>query len=241
MQKEITERQPLLGKDGNIVNPGYAKKLLWDYNRENIVAPKARIKEWDYYYIGCDEHALCLTVADMGYVGALSISVMDFVTPSQFTNSSIFLFPMGKLNMPRTTEYGDVHHPRLGQRRVDLRQHMVLGQSADPPRRRHHLRLEPRLRLRQYLRRKRGYALLRRQVPQDRQDKVRHHRRRHRQPADCTFKPLIDRYEPFDLKVMCMIPHQVFGYVSGKCVLDDGTVIELKQKLCFAEKVHNKW
>ena len=44
MQKEITERQPLLGKDGNIVNPGYAKKLLWDYNRENIVAPKARIK-----------------------------------------------------------------------------------------------------------------------------------------------------------------------------------------------------
>ena len=104
MQKEITERQPLLGKDGNIVNPGYAKKLLWDYNRENIVAPKARIKEWDYYYIGCDEHALCLTVADMGYVGALSISVMDFVTPSQFTNSSIFLFPMGKLNMPRTTE-----------------------------------------------------------------------------------------------------------------------------------------
>ena len=88
MQKEITERQPLLGKDGNIVNPGYAKKLLWDYNRENITASKARIKEWDYYYIGCDEHALCLTVADMGYVGALSISVMDFVTPSQFTNSS---------------------------------------------------------------------------------------------------------------------------------------------------------
>ena len=35
---------------------------------------------------------------------------MDFVTPSQFTNSSIFLFPMGKLNMPRTTECGDVHH-----------------------------------------------------------------------------------------------------------------------------------
>lgn len=109
MQKEITQRQPLLGRDGNIVNPGYAKKLLWDYNRENITASKARIKEWDYYYVGCDEHALCLTVADMGYVGALSISVMDFVTPSQFTNSSVFLFPMGKLNMPRTTEHGDVH------------------------------------------------------------------------------------------------------------------------------------
>lgn len=108
MQKEITTRQPLLDEQGNIANPGYAKKLLWDYNRENITASRARIKEWDYYYIGCDEHALCLTVADMGYVGALSISVMDFVTPSQFTNSSIFLFPMGKLHMPRSSESGDV-------------------------------------------------------------------------------------------------------------------------------------
>lgn len=108
MQNEITTRQPLLDAQGNIANPGYAKKLLWEYNRENITANPTRIKEWDYYYIGCDEHALCLTVADMGYVGALSISVIDFVTPSQFTNSSIFFFPMGKLKMPRTTEYGDV-------------------------------------------------------------------------------------------------------------------------------------
>lgn len=55
------------------------------------------------------EYALCITVADMGYVGGLSISVMDFVTPSQFTNSSIFFFPMGKLRMPATSERGDVY------------------------------------------------------------------------------------------------------------------------------------
>ena len=58
---------------------------------------------------------------------------------------------------------------------------------------------------------------------------------------DCTFHPLIDRYEPVDLKLLCMIPHQVFGHVSGTATLDDGTVIELDNVLCFAEKVHNKW
>ncbi len=58
---------------------------------------------------------------------------------------------------------------------------------------------------------------------------------------DCTFEPLIDRYEPFDLKLMCMIPHQVFGYVSGTATLDDGKVITLDRVLAFAEKVHNKW
>ena len=148
MQKEITERQPLLGKDGNIVNPGYAKTLVWDYNRENITASKARIKEWDYYYIGCDEHALCLTVADMGYVGALSISVMDFVTPSQFTNSSIFLFPMGKLNMPRTTERGRRPSPQrqdgddLHLRRKDAPPLRHLPQRRQEGQRRH-LRRHP--------------------------------------------------------------------------------------------------
>ncbi|MBO4538815.1 MAG: DUF2804 family protein, partial [Clostridia bacterium] len=49
------------------------------------------------------------------------------------------------------------------------------------------------------------------------------------------------RYEPFDLKFFAMIPHQVFGYFTGKVSLDDGTVIEIKNKLGFAEKVHNKW
>ena len=58
---------------------------------------------------------------------------------------------------------------------------------------------------------------------------------------DLTFTPIIDRYEPFDLKVMCMIPHQVFGWFTGTCTLDDGTVIELDHELGFAEKVHNKW
>ena len=55
------------------------------------------------------------------------------------------------------------------------------------------------------------------------------------------FKPLIDRYAPFDIKVMCMIPHQVFGYFSGECILDGGEVIKLNNVLGFAEKVHNKW
>ena len=35
--------------------------------------------------------------------------------------------------------------------------------------------------------------------------------------------------------------HQVFGRMSGKAVLDDGTVVEVKDMMCFAEKVHNRY
>ena len=59
--------------------------------------------------------------------------------------------------------------------------------------------------------------------------------------VELDFEPLIDRYEPFDLKVFCMIPHQVFGYFSGKCITSDGEEIVLDRVLGFAEKVHNKW
>lgn len=55
------------------------------------------------------------------------------------------------------------------------------------------------------------------------------------------FVPIIDRAAKIDVKVIITDQHQVFGRLSGKAVLDDGTVIEVKDMLCFAEDVHNKY
>ncbi|MCQ4688093.1 DUF2804 domain-containing protein [Clostridium sp. SL.3.18] len=33
--------------------------------------------------------------------------------------------------------------------------------------------------------------------------------------------------------------HQVFGKMSGRAVMDDGRVIEVRDLMCFAEDVHN--
>ncbi|NLC26410.1 MAG: DUF2804 family protein, partial [Fastidiosipila sp.] len=35
--------------------------------------------------------------------------------------------------------------------------------------------------------------------------------------------------------------HQVFGRMNGKVILDDGTVLKIKNLLCFAEDVHNRY
>ncbi len=58
---------------------------------------------------------------------------------------------------------------------------------------------------------------------------------------ETTFLPIIDRASKTDLKLLCSDQHQVFGRFNGKAVLDDGTVIELKDFFGFAEKVFNKW
>lgn len=58
---------------------------------------------------------------------------------------------------------------------------------------------------------------------------------------DMTFEPIIDRNAKIDLKAIITDQHQVFGKMNGFAVLDDGTKIELKDFVCFAEKVHNKY
>jgi hypothetical protein len=55
------------------------------------------------------------------------------------------------------------------------------------------------------------------------------------------FAPLLDRASCTSLLVIESDQHQVFGRFTGKAVLDDGTVINIKNFTGFAEKVMNKW
>ena len=58
---------------------------------------------------------------------------------------------------------------------------------------------------------------------------------------EMTFEPVLDRAACLDYKVIVSDQHQVFGKMSGKAVLDDGTEINIRDVMCFAEKVHNKY
>ena len=55
------------------------------------------------------------------------------------------------------------------------------------------------------------------------------------------FQPVLDRFSDANVLLIRSRQHQVFGYFTGKAVLDDGKIIEIKDFLGFAEKVHNRW
>ena len=345
MQREITEKQSLLNEKGNIENSGYAKSLVWEYNRSKIKAGKSRIKEWDYYYIANSKYALCVTMADLGYVGALSISTLDFAIPSEVTNSSVFLLPMGKVKMPASSKTGGasykngkvwfsfendgtVRHltgsyPNYDKKGSDIEFGVTITGEPDesmviatPFKEDKYFYYNQKINCMAcegfFSVRGNKYAFDKKDtlatldwgrgvwtydntwywgslqtvldsgktfgfnigygfgdtsfatenmlfhggkshkiedvdfgIPGDRDGEPRYmdewHFTSSDKRLDLVFKPLIDRYAPFDLKVMCMIPHQVFGYFSGECVLDGGEVIKISNVLGFAEKVHNKW
>ena len=55
------------------------------------------------------------------------------------------------------------------------------------------------------------------------------------------FVPVLDRAARTAALIIETDQHQVFGKMSGKAILDDGTVIELIDRMCFAEDVHNRY
>ena len=58
---------------------------------------------------------------------------------------------------------------------------------------------------------------------------------------EMTFEPVLDRAACLDYKIIVSDQHQVFGKMSGTAILDDGTEIEIKDVMCFVEKVHNRY
>ncbi|MBQ6812125.1 MAG: DUF2804 family protein, partial [Agathobacter sp.] len=99
---EVTQQQKLL-KNGQIAEPGWSRKMVQEYNRGDIKAPKWRIKEWDYYLIQNEKFAVALTVNDMGYLGMLSASFIDFTKAWEHTETELTMAPMGKFHMPSHT------------------------------------------------------------------------------------------------------------------------------------------
>lgn len=346
MQREITKSQRLLDENGNIAEPGFAKKLHWQYSRSDIKAPKIRIKEWDYYYIGTQDYGLCLTISDSGYVSCLSVSFLEYgKNPVQFNDSELGFFPLGKMGFPSTSVKGDInakvgtadmHFLNDGKKRrlhgtydnfcnskkclvfdVELteipEESMVIATPFDKDKHFYYnqkincMRAEGFFEYngRRYEFNRENGALatldwgrgvwtydntwywgsgqmvlddgstfgfnigygfgntsaasenmlfyngkshklenISFNIPKENGDFA------YTKPWTFTssdgrfemeFKPIIDRQAPVDLKLICMIPHQVFGLISGTAILDDGTEIKIKDKLVFAERVHNKW
>jgi len=97
---EVVTKQRLLDKRGNIAEPGWSRQLLQEYRREDIKAPKFRIKEWDYYLVTAQDFGIAMTIGDLGYIGMESATFLDFTKPWEHTESVLATMPMGKLKMP---------------------------------------------------------------------------------------------------------------------------------------------
>lgn len=113
----LRTKHPLLDQSGRLSEAGYSTSLVLDYDRRSIKANALRIKEWDYYFITDGCIGIALTVADNSYMGFSSISFLNFEKKLEITKSATTLFPMGKTNLPSSSEYGDL---RISKKNYEL-------------------------------------------------------------------------------------------------------------------------
>lgn len=343
-QTEITRPIQLLDTRGNLRRPGYSKTMVQEYRRSDVKASPARLKEWDYYLVNNGRFALALTVADNGYMGLDSVSLLDFGEGWEITKSPLQALTLGRKRLPETSLAGDVrssgrgyglhflhtgegrtliaHMDRFGPEgaltaRVELTEtppeSMVIATPFDKPAHFYYNQKINCLRASGYVTygsrtytfapadsfavldwgrgvwtyentwywssgsglapdgatfgwnlgygfgntaaatenmlfyKGRAHKLGRVDfvIPGDAEGKP-----RFREPWKFTsgdgrlemdFRPVLDRASCTDVKLIKSDQHQVFGRFTGKAVLDDGQVIEIRDFPGFAEKVCNKW
>ena len=335
---EVTKDQNLLDAKGNIAEAGYAKSLIWKYNRNQIKAPKFRIKEWDYYLVLNEDFACAFTISDLGYIGMQSVSLLNFKEGWEHTESIVNPFPMGKMELPATSERGNTKYKdkrlniefkvKEGKRMIlcnfkkfhegkDFSCKIMLDEPkmdsmviATPFDKDKHFYYNQKINCmpasgtatfdgKTYTFNKEkdfgtldwgrgvwtydntwywgsgntivngkpfgfniGYGFGDTSAATENMlfydgvahkiDDVKFHipKDDYMKPWKFTssdgrfemdFVPVLDRAALTDLKVIVSDQHQVFGKMTGKAVLDDGTVIEVKDMMCFAEDVHNKY
>lgn len=126
MQHEIRSPMPLLTAAGTLLEPGWARQPLWQYQRQAINAPGWRIKEWDYYAVLSPDQqcGIAITVADLGYVGLVALCYLDFASGRFAQVDSLSLLPLGRFGLPAVTDRGTI---RQQSRQLNVEIEMTPG------------------------------------------------------------------------------------------------------------------
>jgi hypothetical protein len=113
MQNKIAKPSCLLNNNGQLMQKGYASCLILKYRKKDVKAKRLRLKEWDYYLIYNDKFAVALTVGYSVIIGLISASFIDFTRVKENTKTVVTVFPLGKINMPESSQTGDIIYKDL--------------------------------------------------------------------------------------------------------------------------------
>ncbi|MHA1884748.1 MAG: DUF2804 domain-containing protein [Promethearchaeota archaeon] len=111
IQTEITEPSDLFHKDGSLVQRGWARKPILNYNKENIGKGWLRIKEWDHYSILNEEFGFQLTIGDIGYLTQMSYVWLDFKEQKRDGKGLFKFFTKSKILSLNSLDDNEIEFP----------------------------------------------------------------------------------------------------------------------------------
>lgn len=78
MQNEIKSPENLFNDQGVLANPGWARKMYFQYDPRHMAASKELLREWDYYFIGSEDLGISVTINSFGSISMLTAKLMNY-------------------------------------------------------------------------------------------------------------------------------------------------------------------
>jgi hypothetical protein len=111
IQNEITESSDLFNDDGSLVQKGWARKPILNYNKEHIGKGWSRIKEWDHFSVLNKDFGFQLTIGDIGYLTQMSYVWLDFKNGKRDGNGVFKFFTKSKVLPLSSLEDSKIEFP----------------------------------------------------------------------------------------------------------------------------------
>lgn len=89
-QHEVTAAGELLGSDGRLREPGWSRRALQRFDAARVREPD-RLRRWDFYTLVGDGVAVNLTLTDLGFVQAATVSAIDLASSEKHESIALVL------------------------------------------------------------------------------------------------------------------------------------------------------
>ncbi len=107
MQREITRPCRIFEENGEVMNAGWARRPVFEYNSE-ASKTSGRHSERDCYFVNSDEVSLYLSVENLGSYFAVKIAVADLKRGGVICDTSIRRLSLIKTELPESDDKGEL-------------------------------------------------------------------------------------------------------------------------------------
>ena len=114
MQNQIVNKTKLLDDKGHLINKGYATKMNFIYNKENVKSFPLKLKEWNFYQFIKDTYSLQLTIGHVSYACSINATLIDLRNGNRHEIGAFKLLKTPKLDLdPEGYSYNEYKDENL--------------------------------------------------------------------------------------------------------------------------------
>lgn len=119
-QTEYTESTPLLAPDGTLLAKGWARRNVFEYNRNHVKTGLTSRKEWDFYNIQNDEMQLLISFANINIGGYVGVRLVNIKTGEVIIDSNEYFLGPNKYVPPARGDVPNRFNDKIGKTMFDF-------------------------------------------------------------------------------------------------------------------------